>query len=154
MINKTEPIIRPAKEADTSFVAEMLILTLQTQPELARRSIQDLTALVRFEMSGWHRTYNYPFVAWLGKERVGAVWLSEGGEVGGKTFTLGLAVVAAYRGQGIGSRLMEYAQTFCLKQKATFIFLKVHPTNETALRLYRRFGFEPGMLEMKKRLQS
>lgn len=149
-----EPTIRPAGEADTPFLVEMLVLTLQTQPQFAGRSEIDLQTLARFEIMGWKAERDFAFVAWMGEERAGAVWLQSGGEVGGRTFTVGLAVLPKYRGHGTGTKLLEYALEFCKENKALSIDLKVHPTNEKAIRLYGHFGFEPGMLEMKKRLQG
>jgi ribosomal protein S18 acetylase RimI-like enzyme len=146
--------VRPAGEADTPFLAEMLVLTLQTQPQFAGRNLEDLQTLAHFEMMGWQTGRDFAFVAWPGEARAGAVWLHAGGETAGKTYTVGLAVLPTYQGQGIGTRLMEYALEFCKEGRALSVDLKVHPTNEKALRLYRRFGFEPGMLEMKKRLQG
>ena len=149
-----EPAIRAASATDTPFLVEMLALTLRSQPSFAGRSAADLETLARFEMLGWQAGRDVAFVAWLGEERAGAVWLEAGGEVGGKTFTVNLAVRPEYQGQGIGARLLEYALQFCRENGAISVDLKVHPTNEKALRLYRRFGFEPGLLEMKKRLQG
>lgn len=146
--------IRPASEADAAFLVEMLVLTLQTQPQFAARKLQDLQTLARFEMMGWQPGRDFAFVACLGKERAGAVWLQSGGEVSGKTFTVGIAILPEFQGQGIGARLMEYALAFCKENQAISVDLKVSPANEKALRLYRRFGFEPGLLEMKKRLQG
>ena len=146
--------VRPAGEADTPFLAEMLVLTLQTQPQFAGRKPQELQTLAHFEMISWQTGRDFAFVAWLGEERAGAVWLHAGGETGGKTFTAGLAVRPPSQGQGIGTRLMQYALDFCKENHGLSVDIKVHPTNEKALRLYRRFGFEPGLLEMKKRLQG
>ncbi|MBN9386767.1 MAG: GNAT family N-acetyltransferase [Chloroflexi bacterium] len=147
-----EPTIRPAGETDKPFLAEMLVLTLQTQPQFRDRPAVDLQALAGFELVGWQAGRDFAFVAWFGEERVGAVWLNGGGEIGGKTFTLGIAVLPQYQGQGIGTLLMEHALDFCAKNQALSLDLKVHPTNKKAIRLYRRCGFEPTMLEMKKRV--
>lgn len=146
-----EPIILPVGEADKPFLAEMLVLTLQTQPQFSNRSVADLQALTGFELLRWQEGRDFAFTAWLSEERAGAIWLNGGGELGGRTFTLGIAVLPQYQGQGIGTRLMEYALRFCAENHALSLDLKVHPANEKAIRLYRRFGFEPTMIEMKKR---
>jgi ribosomal protein S18 acetylase RimI-like enzyme len=149
-----EPGIRAATAADTPFLVEMLDLTLQTQPQFAHKSPAERQALARFEIIGWQPERDFAFVAWLGEERAGAVWLRSGGEIGARAFTLGIAVLPRFQGQGTGTRLMEHALAFCEQQQGFSLDLKVHPTNESAIRFYRRFGFEPVMLEMKKRLQD
>lgn len=148
------PTVRPAGEADNPFLVEMLVLTLRTQPQFAGRTLEDLQTLAHFEMMGWQAGRDFSFVGWRGEDRAGAVWLHAGGELTGRTFTVGLAVLPQYQRQGTGTKLLEYALEFCKENKALSVDLKVHSTNEKALRLYRRFGFEPGMLEMKKRLQG
>jgi len=53
-----------------------------------------------------------------------------------------LIVAPARRGQGVGRRLVE-ALTDVARQHADLIFLRVHPDNATATRVYRAAGFEP-----------
>lgn len=52
------------------------------------------------------------------------------------------AVDAAYRGHGIGSRLMDAAKAFCLEQGYTHVHLGTIDFLESARRLYARYGFE------------
>lgn len=144
--------IRAATREDTPFLVEMLALTLQTQPQFARKSPVERQALAGFEIIGWQPDRDFAFVACLGNDRAGAVWLHAGGEVGAVTFTLGIAVRPEYQSQGVGTRLMEHALAFCEQRRAVSLDLQVHPNNEGAIRFYRRFGYEPAMLEMKKRL--
>lgn len=144
--------IRAATGEDTPFLVEMLALTLQTQPQFALKSPAEREGLARFEIIGWQPERDFAFVAWLDDARAGAVWLHAGGEIGARAFTLGIAVLPRFQGRQIGTRLMEHALAFCSQRQGLTLDLKVHPTNERAIRLYRRFGFEPTMLEMKKRL--
>lgn len=145
--------IKAAGAEDIAFLEEMLDLTLQTQPQFARKTLLERQALVRFEMAGWKPDRNYAFIARWGELRAGAVWLHAGGEIGARTYTLGIAVLPRFRRQQIGTRLVEHALAFCQSHQGLSLDLKVHPANEAAIRLYRRFGFEPTMLEMKKRLR-
>ena len=56
--------------------------------------------------------------------------------------TLGMAVDAAWRGKGIGAALMDAALKWARSAGVEKVSLEVYPTNEAALALYRRFGFE------------
>ncbi len=48
-----------------------------------------------------------------------------------------LYILPEYRGQGIGSRVMEY----CLKKADKPVFLYVFKNNLPAVRLYEKYGF-------------
>jgi len=54
-----------------------------------------------------------------------------------------LAVAAAERGQGIGTRLLEDAARWTLAQGRTYLALNVLHSNTGARRLYARTGFQP-----------
>lgn len=57
--------------------------------------------------------------------------------------TLGMSVGAAWRNQGVGSRLMTEAMAWAKSTEAvTRIELFVYASNHAAIRLYERFGFE------------
>lgn len=52
------------------------------------------------------------------------------------------AVDADYRGNGIGSALMDTAKAFCIEQGYTNVFLGTIDFLTDARRLYARYGFE------------
>ena len=52
-----------------------------------------------------------------------------------------LGVVAAYRGKGIGQRLLALALAGFRQSQATRVYLEVTAQNLAAIRLYRRYGF-------------
>jgi len=57
------------------------------------------------------------------------------------TAVLGMGIVAAYRGQGIGSRLLATALELALARAIRRSELIVRSDNAPAIALYRRFGF-------------
>lgn len=54
-----------------------------------------------------------------------------------------LAVRPNYRGEGIGSALLGRALRLLSSQGVSTVKLEVRPSNDAALSLYTRFGFEP-----------
>ncbi len=57
--------------------------------------------------------------------------------------TLGMGILAAYRNMSIGTKLMEMAISHAKsKNGIEKVELEVFRTNENAIRLYRKFGFE------------
>ncbi len=142
--------IRGASTADERFLREMLYQSLYVpaggvpfgrealrRPEIARY------------VEGWGRKGDLGFVAVdvSSGEPVGAVWLrllageEKGyGFVDDETPELGMAVLPAYRGRGVGTALLK-----CLLEEARArykaVCLSVSEGNP-ARRLYERAGFE------------
>ena len=58
---------------------------------------------------------------------------------------LNLAVLPSYRRQGIGARLLEQMFREAATRGAARIFLEVRETNQPAIGLYQRYGFEVSM---------
>lgn len=54
-----------------------------------------------------------------------------------------IAVAAAFRRQGIGTRLMEAALQFARHQGAKNVYLEVRASNTAAQKFYRKFDFIP-----------
>ncbi|ADD06876.1 GNAT family acetyltransferase [Natrialba magadii ATCC 43099] len=63
-----------------------------------------------------------------------------------------LYVLPAYRGQGIGSKLLVAAATELEDQGAEVLLLEVMAANDAARRFYRSHGFEPYRLGMQRPL--
>lgn len=62
-------------------------------------------------------------------------------------------VVPDLRGQGVGGALMEAAEDFARRWKATRMALEVTVANRAAVRLYEKMGFAPARYQMEKRLE-
>jgi len=68
-------------------------------------------------------------------------------EHGERLYIMTLAVLAAYRGRGIGSQLLESILDYCQQHSTiTEIALHVQISNADAIRFYRRFDFVQGEL--------
>lgn len=57
-------------------------------------------------------------------------------------YVANIAVLPEYRGRGIAGSLIENALNYCRKKKLSFLSLEVRKSNENAVRLYKKFGFE------------
>ena len=55
-----------------------------------------------------------------------------------------MAIVKGYRGQGIGTRLLECGIGWATEASAHKITLQVWPHNDSAIALYKRMGFHRG----------
>nr|WP_254777327.1 GNAT family N-acetyltransferase [Paenibacillus sp. cl6col] len=55
---------------------------------------------------------------------------------------LGMAILPAYRGQGLGSALMKKLFAGLSEQGVERVSLSVDPDNAAAVKLYQRFGFK------------
>lgn len=140
--------IRPLTLTDEPFLWEMLYQALyvpEGQPPFPREIVQE-PEISRY-VQGWGRADDSGFVALAEGQPVGAVWLrlltgdNRGfGYVDETTPELSIAILPAYRGRGIGRKLMvallEEAQS-CHRA----VCLSVSPDNP-AKGLYQRLGFE------------
>lgn len=101
-------------------------------------SLAQTRAFVQSILNGWGVQY----VALAGDELVGwcdvrrSPWV--GFEHGG---SLGIGVVAPWRGRGLGSRLLAAVLEDSTAASITRVELEVFASNVGALRLYERFGF-------------
>lgn len=142
-------IIQALKDEDEPFLWEMLYQALylpEGQAPLPREVIY-LPELARY-VQNWGSAGDCGFMVIdsLTEKPVGAVWVrlltknNKGyGYVNDDTPELGIAVLPAYRGQGIGTQLLTHLlKSPCGKSS---ISLSVSIDNP-AVRLYERFGFK------------
>jgi GNAT superfamily N-acetyltransferase len=138
--------LRAATVTDEPFLWEMLYLALFVpagEPPQPRSVLRE-PAVARY-VEGWGmRRGDSGLIALVSGAPVGAAWLrcfpaSEPGYgfVDESTPELSIAVLSAYRGKGIGSRLLKV-----LLQGVDATSLSCDPANP-AWRLYVRHGFDP-----------
>ena len=144
-----QPRIRPLVPADQPFLWEMLYQSLYvpTGGTPFDRSILDQPDIAKY-VSDWGRTNDGGFVAVDQDDRpLGAIWLrlligaeSGFGYVDERTPEMGMAVMPAFRGQGIGTRLLArlIAMATGVHEQISLSVAVENP----AVRLYERFGFE------------
>ena len=63
-------------------------------------------------------------------------------KIAGEGYVTNIAVLPEYRRKGVGKRLLEYVINDC-KNQLEFISLEVRVSNDAAISLYKKFGFEP-----------
>lgn len=86
------------------------------------------------------------FVARKGQDRCGFLILDPRG-VAGAPYLKSIATVDAFRGLGIGTALVRFAEDH-FRPHARYLFLCVSSFNDGARRLYERLGYE-GVGELK-----
>jgi ribosomal protein S18 acetylase RimI-like enzyme len=138
--------LRQASVDDVAFLREMLYLALFVPPGSPpyARSILDDPAIDHYVRDWGTRPGDYGVIANVDGAPRGAAWLryfatdARGyGFVNETTPELTVAVMRAYRNQGIGAQLVTH-----LQEHASGISLSCDPANP-AWRFYRRAGFEP-----------
>ncbi|UIO98821.1 GNAT family N-acetyltransferase [Halobaculum sp. CBA1158] len=94
------------------------------------------------------------------RERGVVGFLTCGIETGGYERTLRRGVVhnlyvrPAYRGDGVGSRLLARGEAALVDAGADAVALEAMADNERARRFYRRNGYEPHRVELQKRVED
>lgn len=84
----------------------------------------------------------------LGEEKIGYVIASLKGKTG---IIESLFVLEAFRGKQLGSRLMGSALSWLEKHEAEDFKLLVAVGNESALKFYSGFGFEPFLYQLNRK---
>ena len=138
---------RPLTAADEPFLWEMLYQALYVppgQPPFPRELLRepDIACYVQ----GWGRPGDWGLLARDGETPVGAVWMRRWsddekgyGYVSSAVPELSIALLPGYRGQGLGSRMIEEAIALA-KPDFPGLSLSVVETSP-ARRLYERHGF-------------
>lgn len=128
----------------------MLYEAVYTPPGLPRpdRSILTLPAIAHY-LKGWGRQGDHGLIAFApGGQPAGAAWyrlfpaIDRGyGFVAADVPELTAAVAPEFRGQGIGTMLLEHLQAEAKRAGFRGLSLSVDPFNAAA-RLYERLGFQ------------
>ena len=127
-------------------------MTLQDEIVLVPFESRDIEAVLAIENQvyalPWSRE-SYEELLLLDSIRM---WIAKEGErlVGYMLYQIGgsevelhtIAVDPTKQGSGIGRGLMEHFIREAKKLQATILFLQVRPSNQRAISLYRKFGFE------------
>jgi ribosomal protein S18 acetylase RimI-like enzyme len=141
--------IRPAAPSDEPFLFEMMYqaLFIEEGQEAYPPDVVHRPEIARY-IKDWGRAGDLGFIAVDAgsDELIGAVWcrLSSADDQGfayvdERTPELGIALWPEYRGQGIGTALLEHLLE-AAKHRYPAISLSVSPNNP-AIRLYERLGF-------------
>lgn len=120
--------------------------------EIERMTDKHINELVEIEKSSFSRPWTYAgfeseldndtavfFVAVYNEKTVGYIGfhtvLDEG-------YISNIAVLPLYRRKGIGALLLNTAVEYCKENDISFLSLEVRKSNNSAISLYRKFGFE------------
>lgn len=138
--------LRRATESDRTYIARLNFLT---------EVYGDESKPLPPEANNWFAYYvdkwtpeGGAIIAWDGINPAGGVWLNWGteaehgfGHVEEGIPELAIAVEGRYKGQGLGSELLEAAAQLARELGAPGISLSVAYDNPRAARLYRHVGF-------------
>ncbi|OLS40600.1 GNAT family N-acetyltransferase [Bacillus sp. MRMR6] len=141
--------IRASNETDEKFLWEMLyqaIYVPEGEPRPSKDMLKDPE--ISKSLKDWGRKGDAALIATSGESPVGAVWVrlfdetnKTYGFVDTQTPLLGMALLPEYRGEGIGTALLEEMLTLTKESGFEQVSLSVDPNNR-ALRLYERLGFK------------
>ncbi|WP_410769491.1 GNAT family N-acetyltransferase [Fontibacillus sp. BL9] len=146
--------IRSITEQDITFLWDMLYesIYIPEGQKPASRDIINLPSISKY-VEGWGREGDIGYIAVNDSgQSVGSITIryfnkdNKGyGYVNDETPELGMAIRSEYRGRGIGRELLKTLLEQAKKKGINAISLSVDPNN-SAMRLYKRFGFkEVGM---------
>ncbi|MDQ2738314.1 MAG: GNAT family N-acetyltransferase [Actinomycetota bacterium] len=145
----TEALIRPADPDDHAFLVAMLVeaFNWNGQVSVTAADVEADPALARY-LSGWPRPSDFGVIATSGAgEPLGAAWARQFGAADpGYGFVhpevpeIGIGVVRASRGRGVGTRLLTALIAEARDRSCTALSLSVADGNRARV-LYERVGF-------------
>jgi ribosomal protein S18 acetylase RimI-like enzyme len=133
-------------------------LEAERQQETDRRALDEQVALQVAKLRADEGFPNQAFVARTDDgELAGYVWVAKThndstGQL--EASLLSQYVAEAYRGQGLGRRLMEEAEDWARRQGLPSISLSVGARNTLGQRLYESLGYQVETVRMYKRLDE
>lgn len=98
-------------------------------------SLKWIERLIKFDFPRFVATYDDDIVGWIDIAPLNRKMFSHVGH-------LGMGLLADYRGQGLGKRMMEAALARAWEIGLERVELEVYPSNKPAIHLYERFGFQ------------
>lgn len=143
--------IRPITPADQATLWDILHEALWDPPPAPKRPREVLTrpGIAAYVENWGEKPEDLGFLALVEKTIAGGIWsrllrppLAGGAFYDEETPQIGIAVFPPFQGHGLGTALFE-AYLSASRERFPRVSLGVHPQNERALRLYRRFGFRP-----------
>jgi ribosomal protein S18 acetylase RimI-like enzyme len=141
--------VRPAEASDAGFLAEMLVAAAYWRPDGPSGRVTDVFSHPQLAhyVAGWPRSGDFGVLALSGQQPVGAAWarvLPESdpgyGFIDSDIPEVSMGVMQAWRGRGVGTRLLNALIVTAREQKLGSLSLSVEPDNY-ARRLYERAGF-------------
>jgi len=153
--------IRPGSEADQEFFRELEMETTweNLPPGDSRRLDREQVELALDETHAilLARPGNQIFIAEVDGERAGLLWFGPNrnlvtGEDEGWIYNV--TVVPAFRGRGLGRKLIEHAEQYANEHGYAVIGLMVAVHNPAARALYHRLDYQDSNIVMRKRLPA
>lgn len=150
MISLVVVALRPAGPVDAAFLTEMLVAAAFWRPDGPTGTVDEVMAEPQFAhyIAGWPRPGDSGVIAEEDGRPVGAAWLrffpdsDPGfGFVDAATPELSIGLMQQWRGQGIGTRLLDALLAQARGDGVTMVSLSVEKNN-AAGRLYERAGFQ------------
>lgn len=138
-----EFVIRRARPADARAMARLFAAVAAERDGIATEPPVDIDK----RTEEFERSAHAAMVAEARGRIVGTIHVNVGRFGTGE---LGMLVDSAWRGHGIGSRLMDAAIGWAREQGLHKLCLEVFPTNTAAIALYRKYGFAEEGLRPKQ----
>jgi len=124
-------------------MAEIIIKQMRPEDVVQVHKVEEACFSVPWSLENFQSIFrykeNYYLTAWDGESIVGFIGLMAALGEGDIT---NVAVLPSYRKQGIGDRLVSSMMALAKEKEISKIMLEVRASNEAAIHLYEKYGFE------------
>ena len=123
--------------------------------ELCDLWIDDILAIVSYDLDTG-KMDNEAFILVSGDRNAGALWMGKSRDhltCDDTGYLMGLFVEKEFRRKGLGTELVRSAEQWCRSNDLLSMTLNVGAVNDAAASLYRKAGYEPRSIVMKRLLK-
>ncbi|GAB7017684.1 N-acetyltransferase family protein [Halostagnicola bangensis] len=157
-MRQNQPVIEPATTADLDAIVTHWVRLAHDQREYGSYILAEQNRELMHEVLAAHSFDGRLLVARVDGTVAGFASFSiEAGSLALEStrgFLSNLYVRPAYRGQGIGTALLETVEEALVERGADDLILETMAENERARRFYRRAGYEPFRVSMERSLED
>jgi ribosomal protein S18 acetylase RimI-like enzyme len=145
MIDTMNIVIRPLRADDArallSFANTLVDEDTFLQLSGTRLSLTKEKSYIEDALTRMKKHTKIHLVAVHGGQIIGSAEVRRGEKRKAHMGEIGIAVLAPYRGKGVGRKLMESLIAEAKKIKLRMLMLHCFETNDVAISLYKQFGF-------------
>lgn len=127
---------------ETSLLGNFKISPIEQRHIAAIAKLESVCFSEPWSAEGILESYNHGTRFIVAENEIDVLGYMGFAAVCGEGYVTNVAVFEKYRNMGVGTALVSEAVSYCKENKLDFLSLEVRKSNENAIKLYEKFGFQ------------